>query len=234
MDALALAPAPPPRPLLLRRALGLVRALIDDPARTELVFELVDAVGGSGDEAYFQRFATSRAGRALLEEAPDLVAALADRDALACMPAGSFGRAYLDFAQSRDFAADGLQEVSDRTSVGTLNASLDPERRWFYRRVTAMHDLWHVLTGYATDEEGEAQLLAFSLGQGLGGRGFRLLVLAAAWTGPWANIFAFQRSLLRSWWQGRRAAPLAEAHYEALLEHPLEEVRRQLVIPTPA
>jgi ubiquinone biosynthesis protein COQ4 len=230
MQALSLAPPPAPRPLEARRALRLVRALLDDPEQTGLVFELMDALGGQGDEPLFQAFARSEAGQTLLAERSDLVTALADRRALAALPAESLGRAYLAFAEARDFAADGLQQVSDQSPIGALNASLDPERRWFYRRITAMHDLWHVLTGYATDEPGEAALLAFSLGQGLGGRGFRLLLAAAAWRGPWASAFAFQRGLAAAWRRGRRAAPLVLARYEELLSLPLELVRRRLRI----
>jgi len=231
MQALSLAPPPAKRPFAARRALRLVRSLMDDPEQTELVFELVDAVGGRGDEPLFQSFAASEAGRTLLAERADLVTALADRAALQRLPDGSFGRAYLEFANARDFAADGLQQVSDRTAIGELNAQLDPERRWFYRRLTAMHDLWHVLTGHATDEPGEATLLAFSLGQGLGGRGFRLLLVAAAWQGPWADAFTFQRGLFAAWRRGRRSSPLVEARYEELLPVPLELVREQLRIP---
>ena len=229
-EALSLASPPPARPLAWRRSLRLVRALMDDPEQTDLAFELVEAVGGRGDEPLFQAFAASDAGRTLLAERPDLVAALADRAALALLPAESLGRAYLAFAEARDFAADGLQQVSDRTVIGDLNAQLDPERRWFYRRVTAMHDLWHVLTGYNTDEPGEIALLAFSLGQGLGGRGFRLLLAAAAWKEPWAHAFAFQRGLFAAWRRGRWSAPLVEARFEELLSLPLLSVREMLRI----
>ena len=230
MQAVSLAPPPAPRPFEARRSWHLVRALIADPARTELVFELIEAVGGAGDEPLFQSFAASAAGRALLAERPELVAPLAERAALAALPAESFGRAYLAFAEARDFAADGLQRVSDRTVIGELNASLDADRRWFYRRVTAMHDLWHVLTAYGTDEPGETALLAFSLGQGLGGRGFRLLLAAAAWKGSWTGAFAFQRGLAAAWRRGRSSAPLVEARYEELLPLPLDVVRRSLRI----
>ena len=231
---LSIAPPPAARPFDARRSLRIVRSLIRDPEQTELAFELFDAVGGDGDEPLFQAFAASEAGRALLALRPELVEALADREALAALPAGSFGRAYLAFAEARDFAADGLQQVSDRTAIGELNASLDPERRWFYGRVTAMHDLWHVLTGYATDEPGETALLAFSLGQGLGGRGFRLLLVAAALKGSWAAGFAYQRGLAAAWRRGRKSTPLVEALYEELLPLPLESVRQRLRIPAAA
>ncbi|MGH7289032.1 MAG: Coq4 family protein [Myxococcota bacterium] len=233
MQALTISPPPAPRPFEARRSLRLVRSLIDDPEKTELVFELIEAVGGRGDEPLFQAFAASAAGRRLLAEQPELIAVLGDRAALARLPAESLGRAYLSFAEARDFAADGLQQVSDRSVIGELNASLDPERRWFYRRITAMHDLWHVLTGYATDEPGESALLAFSLGQGLGGRGFRLLLAAAACKGSFADGFAFQRGLASAWRRGRRSAPLAEARYEELLPLPLQAVRQNLRIPSP-
>jgi ubiquinone biosynthesis protein COQ4 len=230
MQALAIAPSPPARPFRARHALGLVRDLMRTPERTDLVFELFDAMGGRGDEPLFQTFVASAAGRRLLAEGGELADALADRAALARLPAGSFGRAYLAFAEPRSFAADGLQQVSDRT-IGELNGALDPERRWFYRRLTAMHDLWHVLTGYATDQPGESALLAFSLAQGLGGRTFRLLLVAAAWTGPWARGLAFQRGLAAAWRRGQRSAPLVTARYEELLPLPLDAVRDALRIP---
>lgn len=228
--ALLLAPPPAPRPLDWRRARRLVRALLDDPERTELVFELMDAVGGRGDEFLFQEFARSREGRRLLAERPSLVAALADHEALRRLPDGSFGRAYLAFAEARGFAADGLQQANDR-GLGAVNAGLDPDRRFFYERITAMHDLWHVLTAYGTDESGEAALLAFSLAQGIAGRGIRVILFAAAWRAPWSGALAFQRQLVAAWRRGRRSHRLAPVHYEALLPRSLASVRRALRIP---
>jgi ubiquinone biosynthesis protein COQ4 len=224
-------PPPPSRPLDWRRARRLVRVLMDDPERTELVFELMDALGGRGDEPLFQEFASSRAGQRLLRERPPLVAALADREALRALPDGSLGRAYLAFAEARAFAADGLQQANDR-GLGAVNAALDPERRYFYQRLTAMHDLWHVLTGYGTDESGEVALLAFSLAQGIAGRGVRVILLAAAWRGPRAGAFAFQRQLVAAWRRGRRCERLALLRYEELLPRPLASLRRELRLPS--
>ena len=228
--ALLIAPPPAARPLDWRRARRLLRALLDDPERTELVFELMEALGGRGDEPLFQEFARSREGRRLLAERPSLVATLADHEALRRLPDGSIGRAYLVFAEARGFAADGLQQANDR-GLGAVNASLDPDRRFFYERLTAMHDLWHVLTGYGTDESGEAALLAFSLAQGIAGRGIRAILLAAAWRAPWSDAFAFQRQLVAGWRRGRRSDRLALVPYEDLLPRSLASVRRWLCIP---
>jgi ubiquinone biosynthesis protein COQ4 len=190
----------------------------------------MQALGGRGDEPLFQEFARSRAGRRLLLERPSLVAALADREALRRLPEERFGRAYLAFAEERGFDAEGLQRAQGR-GLGRANARLDPHRRFFFERLTDMHDLWHVLTGYPTDEAGEAALLAFSLAQGIAGRALRVILLAAAWQAPWSGAFAFQRQLVAAWRRGRRSARLALARYEELLALPLDGVRRALRIP---
>lgn len=221
------APPPPPRPLEWRRSLALVRALIADPDQTDLVYELFDAMGGRGDEATFARFTASRTGRALLADRPSLRAALSDAKALAALPEGSLGRAYLSFAEARGFTPAGLLEANER-ALGHVNALLDADRLYFYERVNVMHDLWHVVTGYDTDEAGEAALLAFSHAQGLAGRAIKLLIAAALLVGTKRGGLAFQRFMLQAWRRGRRAARLLHAHWEALLALPLDEVRRAL------
>ena len=91
MQALSLAAPPAPRPFEARRSLRLVRSLIDDPEKTELVFELIEAVGGRGDEKLFQALRRERSRPARCSSnSPELVAALADREALArCPPRAS-------------------------------------------------------------------------------------------------------------------------------------------------
>src|SRR5262249_25458648 len=119
---LAIAPPPPARRADWRRAGAIVRTLIADPQRTEFVFDLMNVVGGNGHEDCFGAFAASTEGRRLLRAQPSLVAAMDDRAALAALPEGSFGRAYLDFAVRRDFAADGLVALNHAS-----NAEAEPE-----------------------------------------------------------------------------------------------------------
>lgn len=64
--------------------------------------------------------------------------------ALEHAPAGSLGRAYFDFIKENHFTFPGEK-------------GSPPE-------VIALHDLTHVLAGYATDPEGELQVLAFHTG----------------------------------------------------------------------
>lgn len=225
-DRLDLAPAPPHQPIQWRRAWRLVRELVADPEQTEKVFELFDAIGGNM-ERHFQRFAADSEGRRLLRERTSLVAAMADRAALAALPAGSLGRAYLAFAMARDFAADGLIQANERSS--TRDGADDEHRCYYGDRLTSMHDLWHVLTDYGTDEVGESALAAFSLAQNPS-RTFAVIVLVALVLVPRTWTLRYERFLLRAWLRGRRAAQLDCTPWEELLARPLSEVRYRLAI----
>lgn len=211
----------PAHPLRLRKVLKLMRAIrtSDDPVRAGL--EFFDAVGGIGGEATFQRFLKSPDGRRLLRVRPDLVALLGDREALASMPEGSLGRAYLDFAERNGFAADGLVE-KNKTIERECSAG-DPYREWFWDRFTMSHDLWHVLTGCPTTDFGESRLLAFSSAQ-TAQRGFTVLCLFIAFIH--AFDFSHHRKQFAAWRAGKRAHDLVSLPWENYLAWPLDEVRR--------
>jgi ubiquinone biosynthesis protein COQ4 len=222
-----IAPPLPRRRLEWRHAWRSLRELITDPKQTEKVFELLGAIGGDDGESSFQRFLSHPDGRSLLASHPRLLEALADRGALSRMPEGSFGRAYLDFVRERGFEPGGLLEA--RANAKTRRSELDPIREWFFDRTNLMHDLWHVITGYGTDEAGESALLAFTLAQ-IPTRGMAVLVVAAAAIGPKDLHLSWPRYLRRAWIRGRRAVLLTTAPWEDLLPRPLEEVRLRLRI----
>jgi ubiquinone biosynthesis protein COQ4 len=222
-------PAPAAPPVRWRRALAELRALIAQPDETDHAVHLVYALGAREFERNFQRFAASPGGAALLAERPSLLAALSDRETLARLPAGSFGRAYLDYLDANGFAPAGLLEVQQRVEAHWIAEEgmtpLDPLRAWFRDRTLLAHDLFHVLTDYGTDELGEATLLAFSLAQ-LGGRAQALLTAGAAlevWRTLGWRWLAYD---FRAWRRGRRAAWLAALPWEELLPLPLATVRR--------
>jgi ubiquinone biosynthesis protein COQ4 len=224
LSGLEIPPPLPRRPIQWRRAHTMLREVLDDPSQTDAVFELFDAVGGRGDEKSFLRFAGDSEGDRMLREKPDLAETLTRSAAL---PEGSFGRAYADYAERNGFAPDDLSRLADSKLP---NDQLDVHRRWFFQRVAPIHDLWHVLSGYDTDEAGEAQLLAFSLAQGFANRAFWVLIVAAGVMAPWRDGFAFQRQLLEAWRRGRHARRLFVLPYEDLLPLPLDEVRSRLDI----
>jgi ubiquinone biosynthesis protein COQ4 len=226
-------PPPPPLDMRYRRAWQSMQALFADPDDTEKAVDFFYAIGRREFERSFQRFAASRAGRALLVERPSLAAAMSDREALARMPEGSFGRAYLGFLERNGFAAMGLLELQKQVEAKWDAEEgvprLDPARAYFRERFLLSHDLYHVLTGYGTDDVGEATLLAFTLAQAPG-RGQALLTIGAALEVRNSLGWPWLAYVLRAWRRGRRAAHLAVAPWEELLPLRLDTVRRLLGI----
>jgi ubiquinone biosynthesis protein COQ4 len=221
----------PTRKLDWPRARRALANLIADPERTDQVFEITRALSGGADVRNFKRLLRHPDGLALLRGRPSLLAVLSDRAALARLPEGSLGRAYLQFMETADLSADGLVDAS-MANDPNVREDFSAEATWFFDRLRDMHDLWHVLTGYGRDEAGEAANLAFTYGQ-IGNPGVGLIVLAAALLGPREDWFGWQRYLFRAWRRGRKATWLPAARYEELLAQPLAEVRTRLGIAPP-
>ena len=218
-----------------RRAWRALHNLIEDPNRTDQVFEIVRALSGDSFEHAFQRFAASPDGRELLRERPTLLDTLSDRAALMALPEGSFGRAYAEFMEAGQLEAAGLveaEEMATQTYGRADEGPKDPDREYFGDRLRDMHDLWHVLTGYGRDEAGEAANLAFTYAQ-VPNLGVGFIVIAGAILGPLDLSLYWPRYLWRAYRRGRRAAQLSSVPYEELLPLPLAEVRRRLDIDPP-
>ncbi len=214
-----------------RRALRALRALIRDPDRTDQAFIFLQAAGGRNDERIRRRFLADPRGARLAAERPSLEAALSDRAALAKLPPASFGRAYLDYVERNGFDPVGLSALRKEAYLADF-PPLDAERDWMYDRGALTHDLWHVLSGYGTDEIGEATLLWFSFSQ-LGGFANFLLSLAAALS-AWSTAgLRWPLYLHKVYRRGRRAVWLVPVPYEELLARSLDEVRASLAIDAP-
>lgn len=229
-EDLTLPPPPPARPIQWRRAVRALRELLADPEQTEKAFEIFMAIGARDEERGFQKFLAHPSCQKLLRTRPLLIDALSNRSALAQLPAASFGRAYVDYLDRTGFEPDGLLRLKWELQAraerdGEPQARLDPLREWWRDRSILMHDLWHVLSGYGTDELGEAALLPFTYAQA-GGRANLLLVIGVAVRGTVEARPSILRYLWQAWRRGRRAVWLPALTYEDLLALPLEEVRR--------
>ena len=204
------------------RALRALRALLREPERTEQAFEVMAALDPDLMERGLAAMLSHPEGRRLFVERPCLLERLSDRETLARLPEGSFGRAYLAHIERHGLDPGKLVELGRDTPE--IRAE-DEGARWFADRSELSHDLHHVLTGYGADGLGETALLWFSHGLS-GGRGTALLMLGAALRSRRETGRGFARYLWRAWRRGRRAGCVAALPWEELLALPLTDVRR--------
>jgi len=208
------------RPLKAMRAFRVLQATGD----TSQVFVILRAMRGKALINTFRRFAQSALGKKVLAERRDLLPALADREGLRRLPAGSLGRAYLAFMEEEKLSAEGLVQASESWEDDPMPPDID----LFRARMRELHDVSHVVTGYGRDPLGELCLLAFTYRQ-FGNLG-RLLIVAMAWS----QIPAPGRAaVFEAWRNGRSCAWLGDQDWEVLLGRPLDEVRRELSLTLP-
>jgi ubiquinone biosynthesis protein COQ4 len=205
-----------------------MRALMRNREDTRQVFVLNEALRGKTTLRQFARFRRTEIGRAVLAERRQLLARLADRAALAALPAGTLGRGYYEFMASEDLSAEGLVEASNfRETLPTGDESL------FRERNREMHDLLHIVAGYGRDPLGEACLVAFSFAQ-TGLKGFAVIATIAAFR--IARRLRGQhvpRAVFEAYRQGRRADWLIGADWENLLSQPVDSVRARFRVSPP-
>jgi len=150
------APVVPPLSERARAVLGAVRALARDPGRLDQVLVLTQAMNVAMVPKRWPRFAGDPEGRRLIVDRPLIDREHVDMDALARLPDGTLGREYVRFMRDNGITSDPFH---DAPKVG------DDVAAYVMLRFRQSHDLWHVLTGYAPDVEGEILLQAFSWAQ---------------------------------------------------------------------
>lgn len=215
----------PSRPVQWRRAGRAFKALaLQQGDALDATYSVVDAMGGMCEERLFQRFRKSPEGRRLLAERPNLPQILSDYEKLAALPEGTFGHAFAEVCRKSGINSMALVEA--QRNMSRDYARLDPARQWFSDRLTVLHDLWHILSGYATQPRGEAGLVAFSYGQGLDYRPIPFFLGLSVITRV-ARIHELREAYRR----GRQTSSLTLQRYEELLPLPLETVRALVKLP---
>jgi ubiquinone biosynthesis protein Coq4 len=177
-------------------------------------------------------------GRRLLDERPDLCAALNNMPALAAMPEGSLGRAFHTFMDHPEtvpgYMLSGLIYKDDWFD----SIPMDEELRWAFERWIQTHDLMHVVSGYGADLAGEGLNLYFT-----GGYNLAISWQATFWS-PFGLVPRLMRpsierrrwlGYLREAWERGTAArlhlPFESAPWEDLLPQPLAAARTTLGLP---
>ena len=117
----------PQRPVYWLRALEALRRLGRADEFSEAAREFGAALEGDEGEHSFRAFLSEPGAEALLRERPDLAAALDDHEALAAMPEGSLGRAYLALAEGDQISVKELTTAAHNLPAALRHAP-DPLR----------------------------------------------------------------------------------------------------------
>jgi len=215
-----------PRSIEPLTAIRAMRRLINDPDDTAQVFRIIRALSGNSFERLYQRVLADPMGAHILGERRDILPLLQDRERLRALPEGTLGREYASFLDTEEISAEGLVDASSGFDDSVF---LDDRAELLSHRLRDIHDLWHVVTGYKRDLFGEVALLSFTYAQ-IRNHGIGFIVLIAM-AKEWYE--GYREGLGLAWgayWRGRAAGFMPACDWEALLERPLADVRRELGI----
>lgn len=205
------------------RAFAAAKKLAADPDDLPQVFTIIESLSADTLARVARRLEGTAVGRGMLAGRPDIVEHLGDRAALARLPEGSLGRAYLAFVERENISAAGIREAGAKGQRhrDNLPAPLD----WVHARLRDTHDLWHAAVGYQGDVLGETALLGFTFAQ-TRNPGIALIIaigLAKTIGNPEAR-----RAIADGYRRGREAEWLPGQAWEELLPLPLATVRARL------
>jgi ubiquinone biosynthesis protein Coq4 len=209
-------------PLVLAKLLYKSVILVKYPTRLDEVITLADEIA---DDKVVQEFiddvGKDPVGARALETRQRLRVVPAE---LRQLPKGTLGREYIDFMDGNGLRAEDLPTRPADNAADFVRAHL-----------YETHDLWHVLTGFATDVAGELGLQAFYLAQ-LPAR-LSPLLLAIGMTNT--LVFGFDDRVARmdaithGWQLGKQAKPFFGRDWSAMWDRPLADLRAELGISTP-
>ena len=212
------------------KALRHFRNLIADKEDTAQVFHIFESLPRKGFVPDARAFIESDRGQRLMRSEPFLPTVLDDHAPLKALPAGTVGRAYVEFMEREGLSAAGLVAESAKMKRPRFNDQI----QWYADRLRDTHDLFHILTGYGRDALGEQCVLTFTYGQThnlgnffigyLGGLEIKRKVRMRA------PIFAALREGHRN---GAGALKIMDQDITALLAEPLDAARARLGIPDP-
>lgn len=205
-----------------------VRKLIRNPEDTPQVFRILSSLRGKVHERLYRRLQNTTVGLQVISGEKDLAKTLSDRGSLQHLPVGSLGRSYYEFTQKEELTAFGLVHASKEA----MESISDDRVKRVVARMRDSHDLWHVVTAYGRDPLGEACLLSFTHAQTKNPAILFLLVMIyrRLSQGYGRSVFKTLRKARRD---GLDAQWLPAVDWEALLDEPLEGVRRDLGIVAP-
>lgn len=212
-------------------ALRAMRKLLADPSDTVQVFRVMKALNGGASARNYRRLIATPEGGRVAYQRDELVGRLADPEFLAQFGPGTVGAAYRDYRDHTGFSAEGLEAVSKKVERDRCD---EHPVAWMSRRERDLHDIWHVLTGYPSDDPlGELCLVAFSFAQnkGLGWAFIAVMGALKSLTEPHGRDVAL--AVWEGYRHGRTAQWLHKEDIATLFAEPLEAARARLEIRHP-
>jgi S-adenosylmethionine uptake transporter len=148
-----------------------------------------------------------------------------DVDALARMPADTLGGAYGAHMKANGLRPDFYENVK-------------PQHRMHYLRlrIRQTHDIWHVLTGFDTDEFGEVGLQAFYFAQfsnGVSALVGACAMLKSVLRGKFGELEQHIDAFCQGYMLGKRAQPMVAVKWEELWGEKVETLRRRYGVELP-
>jgi ubiquinone biosynthesis protein COQ4 len=204
------------------RYLAAVWKLIrNDPATSTNEAAIVEL--GFARSKLGRRFARWEEMVAALQEHPETREAIAARRAfgpivladLEGLPEGTLGRTFADHCRTREIDPN-LVHVPPTDEIG-----------WLLNHLYQTHDIWHVVTGWGNDLEGEVGLAGFYSAQFKTPTFFgymgALIFLNVIWRR--ADLDGVFAALSAGYQDGKRAQPMFGVDWDALWGVPLADVR---------
>ena len=211
----------------MNKAIGLWKGgmaflkFVRDPNRLDEVFSFADEVAKNPQfsQPLIDFYKKDPVGEAAYTNKPRI--GNLDLDYLASFPEGSLGR---------EFAEHMRRNNLNPAALPVRKAETDAEYSIAHAYET--HDVWHVVTGFATDVPGELGLQAFYLAQAPAQVSSLLLVggLANGFLYQQADVDARMHEIARGWFLGKKAKSLFGHDWKAMWSIPLAEVRQRLDI----
>lgn len=201
----------------VRRALRALAVLHRDPNRLDQVLALGEAVNAPVFLKMWASFLDHPEGAEVVRDQPFIDEDHVDFDALRALPDGTLGREYARFLDTNGISPKAFAIPPETSDVRAMFLAL---------RMRQSHDLWHVLTDYRTDVDGELLLQGFTLAQTGAPIALVLTVFGAirwGWQRP-----GFFRDLRQAYAAGKRAAYLPPLYWERRWHEPVVNLRRQL------
>lgn len=199
------------------RALLAYSRVVRNTKRLDEVLQFINSfLAAQGDKTLplLQTFRDTAEGARALRDRPRI--GRFDLDELARLPPGTLGY---------ELASHMRKHGLDPAALPVQEAHTDEE--YVVAHLHETHDVWHVVTGLGTDDEGEQAIQAFYLAQSPSRVAVAILSMGFANTLLYAldQYVVRMNAIARAWFLGRRAQNLLGVDWKTLWSTPLAEVR---------